>query len=74
LLAGLSEEEKQETLKDMGEKEQLICQVIDNEQMRQVKHFEKVQLETANRRMRKMKQKQVHLPSSVNFLSLTGSK
>jgi len=42
----------------LGQKEALINQLIQQEQTRQRKHFEAVQLESLNRCMRKMKQKQ----------------
>ena len=67
--ADLSDAEKENMLNDMSKKERVMNSLMDEEQMRQVKHFEKVQLETANRRMRKMKQKQVRCLQSANSIA-----
>ena len=54
----IDDEAKARLIDGMAEKENQMTDLIDQEQARQIKHFEKVQLETANRRMRKLKQKQ----------------
>ena len=54
----LSQNGKTLLLEALGQKEALIMQLLEQEQTRQRKHFEAVQLESVNRCMRKMKQKQ----------------
>jgi len=54
----LDPDEKDKLLDQLSKAEEFIQNLLDQEQARQITHFEKVQLDTVNRRMRKMKQKQ----------------
>ena len=56
--ASLGEETRSKLLDDMGFKEGVLSDLIENENARELQKLEKMQIETANRRMRKMKQKQ----------------